>query len=269
MSYQISDGEFKRFSGLIYEIAGITLTDAKKVLLTGRLSKRLTALGIGNYSQYFKHVTDRAHTDELQIMVDLLTTNETYFFREPQHFEFLKRIIPAASKQVQEYRVWSAASSNGAEAYTTAMILAERLGVEGAWEVCGTDISNSVLDQARKGLYRITDADKIPVEYLKKYCLKGNGAHAGTFLIDRVLRKHVSFEQMNLNAPSINIEGEFDVIFLRNVLIYFDIKTKQHVVSNLVPFLRKGGYFIVGHSESLNGIDSGLTQMEPTIYIKQ
>ncbi len=146
MSYEINDAEFKRFSGLIYDIAGITLTDAKKVLLTGRLSKRLKALDISNYTQYFKYVTDTVHADELQHMVDLLTTNETYFFREPQHFDYLKQIVPATVPLGQVYRVWSAAASIGAEAYTIAMILADKLGVDGAWEILGTDISNSVLD---------------------------------------------------------------------------------------------------------------------------
>lgn len=269
MSFEISDGEFKRFSTLIYDIAGITLTDAKKVLLTGRLSKRLAALGLGNYTQYFKHVTDAAHADELQHMVDLLTTNETYFFREPQHFEFLKRVVPQTLKQGHIYRVWSAASSNGAEAYTIAMILADQLGIDGAWEVLGTDISNKVLELARSGHYRMAGVDKIPNEYLKRYCLKGKGSQEGTFLIDKRLREHVSFEQLNLNTEGIKGRGEFDVIFLRNVLIYFDTQTKQRVVSNLVPYLRKDGYFIVGHSESLSGIDTALVQVQPTVYKRQ
>lgn len=266
MAYQINDAEFKRLSNLLYDIAGITLTDAKKVLLTGRLSKRLTALGLENYTQYFKYVTDHAHADELQYMVDLLTTNETYFFREPQHFEFLKQIVPTLHKPGQTFRVWSAAASTGAEAYTIAMILADKLGVEGAWEILGTDISNSVLEQARRGHYRIAETEKIPVEYLKKYCLKGKGPQEGTFLIDRKLRRHVSFEQLNLNAEGMKKMGDFDIIFLRNVLIYFDIPTKQRVVKNLIPSLKRGGYLIVGHSESLNGITDELPQLKPTIY---
>lgn len=266
MTYEINDTEFKRLSGLLYDIAGITLTDAKKVLLTGRLSKRLIALGLNNYTQYFKYVTDVTHADELQFMVDLLTTNETYFFREPQHFEFLKQIIPPAMKQGQTFRVWSAASSIGAEAYTIAMVLADKLGEGGPWEILGTDISNSVLEQARRGQYRIAEAEKIPPAYLKKYCLKGKGTQEGTLLIDKKLRQHVNFEQRNLNAEGMKKAGDFDVIFLRNVLIYFDIPTKQRVVSNLIPSMKNGGYFIVGHSESLNGITDVLTQEKPTIY---
>jgi chemotaxis protein methyltransferase CheR len=266
MNYEINDTEFKRLSSLLYDIAGITLSDAKKMLLTGRLSKRLTALGLDTYTQYFKYVTDVAHADELQFMVDLLTTNETYFFREPQHFDFLKQILPTAVKQGQTFRVWSAAASIGAEAYTIAMVLADKLGEGGAWEILGTDISNSVLEQARRGHYRIAEAEKIPSEYLKKYCLKGKGEQEGTFLIDKKLRQHVHFEQMNLNVDGIKRVGDFDVIFLRNVLIYFDVPTKQRVIANLIPCMKNSGYFIVGHSESLNGITNALTQEKPTVY---
>jgi len=266
MAYAINDAEFKRFSSLLYDIAGIVLTDAKKVLLTGRLTKRLVALGFDNFTQYFKYVTDGAHADELQFMVDLLTTNETYFFREPQHFDYLKQIVPSALKQGQVYRVWSAAASIGAEAYTIAMILADKLGVDGAWEILGTDINNTILEQARRGHYRLAEAEKIPREYLKKYCLKGKGAQEGTFLIDQKLRQHVRFEPLNLNVEKMHKVGDFDVIFLRNVLIYFDIPTKQRVVANLIPNLKNGGYFIVGHAESLNGITDVLKSEQPTIY---
>ncbi|MBI3222387.1 MAG: protein-glutamate O-methyltransferase CheR [Nitrosomonadales bacterium] len=266
MAYEINDTEFKRFSSLLYDIAGITLTDAKKALLTGRLTKRLNALGMDTFTQYFKHVTDAAHADELQFMVDLLTTNETYFFREPQHFEFLRQILPPTLRQGQVFRVWSAAASIGAEAYTIAMVLADKYGVDGAWEIHGTDINNSVLEQARRGHYRIAEAEKIPTAYLKKYCLKGKGEQQGTFLIDKRLRQHVGFEQLNLNVEGMRKIGDFDVIFLRNVLIYFDIPTKQRVVANLIPSMKNGGYLIVGHSESLNGITTALTQIKPTIY---
>ena len=266
MNYAINDAEFKRFSTLLYDIAGIVLTDAKKVLLTGRLAKRLNALGMSSYTEYFKYVTDGTHDDELNFMIDLLTTNETYFFREPQHFDFLKQLVPTQLRQGQVYRVWSAASSNGAEAYTIAMILAERLGVDGPWEILGTDISNSMLEQAQSGLYRIAEAEKIPREYLKKYCLKGKGAQEGKLLVQRSLRQHVRFEQLNLNVANMRRMGEFDIIFLRNVLIYFDIPTKQRVVANLIPNLKRGGYFIVGHAESLNGITDALETVEPTIY---
>jgi chemotaxis protein methyltransferase CheR len=198
--------------------------------------------------------------------VDLLTTNETYFFREPQHFDFLQQIVPLSVKHGQVYRAWSAAASIGAEAYTIAMILANKLGEGGAWDILGSDISNSVLEQARSGHYRMAEAEKIPGEYLKKYCLQGNGRQEGYFLIDKKIRQHVRFEQMNLNVEGMKKAGDFDVIFLRNVLIYFDIQTKRRVIANLIPCLKNGGYLIVGHAESLNGITDVLTQVKPTVY---
>lgn len=268
MSYEITDNEFRYISKMLYDITGIELTDSKKVLLTGRLAKRLNALEMGTYTQYIKYVTSGDHQDELQYMVDLLTTNETYFFREPQHFDFLKQEILPTIKRDQPFRVWSAASSIGAEAYTIAMVLAEKLGLSGAWDILGTDISTIVLEQARRGHYRISEAAKIPSEYLNKYCLKGTGPQEGTFLIDRKVREHVRFQHLNLIADGMKKPGEFDVIFLRNVLIYFDTPTKQRVMNNLIPCLKKGGYFIVGHAETLSGVTNVLPQVKPTIYRK-
>lgn len=265
-AYEITDTEFQYLSKLLYDIAGIVLNDSKKALLTGRLAKRLKALGLGTYTQYLKYLKDGAHEEELQFMVDLLTTNETYFFREPQHFDYLKQVIIPAIKHGQTFRVWSAAASIGAEAYTIAMVLADRLGEAGAWEILGTDISNSVLEQARRGHYRMAEAAKIPPEYLKKYCLKGVREQEGTFIVDKKLRQHVHFEQMNLNVENLRKPGEFDVIFLRNVLIYFDIPTKKRVVENLIPCLKMGGYLIIGHSETLNGVTNALPQVQPTVY---
>lgn len=267
-AYQITDGEFDQLRKLLYANAGISLNDSKKILLTGRLAKRLNALGLANYTQYFKYVSDVRNRDELDFMVDLLTTNETYFFREPKHFDFLRDEVLPAVKPGQPFRVWSAAASIGAEAYTIAMILAEGLGESASWDVLGTDISSSVLEKARQGMYAIGEAEKIPPQYLKKYCLKGVRSQQGTLLIDRRLRQRVRFEKLNLIADHFVKPGDFDVIFLRNVLIYFDNETKTRVVQNLLPCLKPGGYLIVGHSETLSGITTALPQLRPTIYQK-
>ncbi|MCX7627726.1 MAG: protein-glutamate O-methyltransferase CheR [Methylophilaceae bacterium] len=266
--YEISDTEFRLLSKLVYDITGIVLNDTKKGLLTGRLAKRLKALGFSNYTQYIKYILDEEHAEELQFMVDSVTTNETHFFREPQHFDFLKQVILPGIRPGQMFRVWSAATSNGAEAYTIAMILADKLGETGAWEVLGTDINGSVLKQARRGHYLMQEAARIPPEYLKRFCLKGVRDQEGTFLIDRKLRQHVRFEQLNLNVETLPKQGDFDVIFLRNVLIYFDVPTKKRVVENLVPSLKPKGYFITGHAETLSGVTNALLQVKPTIYRK-
>lgn len=208
-----------------------------------------------------------APAEELQIMVDLLTTNETYFFREPKHFDFLRDEVLADRRPGATFRIWSAASSSGEEAYTMAMLLAEHLP-NAPWEVFGSDISTQVLAKASMGQYPLERTEGIPPAYLSKYCLKGVRSQAGTLMIAPELKKRVRFQQVNL-TQSINATiGDFDVIFLRNVMIYFDIDTKRQVIANLTPRLKSGGWFVVGHSESLNGINGILETVRPTIYRK-
>lgn len=258
----ISPAEFAQFQKLIFEIAGIHLPDVKKPLLTGRLTKRLKHFGFDRFSEYFRYLTAEANRAELQVMVDLLTTNETYFFREPQHFEFLRQ--RALQSRGGMFRVWSAASSSGEEAYSIAMVLADTLGTR-PWEVIGTDISQRVLNTAQSGHYPLARVDGIPQHLLKRYCLKGLEDQSGTLLIVRELRERVRFLYSNLMSPVGNL-GVFDVIFLRNVMIYFTPETKRRVVANLLPYLKGDGHFIVGHSESLSGVSEALTAVRPTIY---
>jgi chemotaxis protein methyltransferase CheR len=259
----ITDEEFAAFQRLIYKLAGISLSDAKRILLVGRLGRRLNHYGYSTYTEYYRMLASGQHPAEVQQMVDLLTTNETYFFREPQHFDFLRDTILPERRGPATFRIWSGASSSGEEAYSMAMTLAEHR--DGPWDVFGSDISLTVLAKARAGLYSTERISGIPQNFLRKYCLKGVRAQEGKLLIDPALRQNVRFSQVNLTQP-INGVGEFDVIFLRNVMIYFDAETKRKVVSNMLPNLKPGGYFIVGHSESLNGITSSLRTVRPTIY---
>ena len=260
----ISNQEFALFQRLIYKIAGISLSDAKRVLLVGRLGKRLKHYGFSTYSEYYKFLASNEHPDELQTMVDLLTTNETYFFREPQHFEFLRHVASTEHRAPGPFRVWSGASSSGEEAYSMAMTLSECLGDQ-PWEIFGSDISLTVLAKARAGLYSLERIDGIPPAMLKKHCMKGVRSQSGNLLISPALKERVRFAQVNL-TQSIHGVGEFDVIFLRNVMIYFDPETKRKVVENMLPALKPNGYFIVGHSESLNGLTEKLHPVRPTIY---
>lgn len=259
----ISSREFSQFQKLIFDIAGISLSEAKKVLLVGRLAKRLRALGLRSFGDYFQHLSQAAQTQERQTMLNLITTNETYFFREPQHFDFLRAKAARCGTQ-GTFRVWSAASSSGEEAYSVAMVLADTLGT-GAWDIVGTDISTKVLSAARRGLYSLERTNGIPKELLKKYCLKGIMDQQGMLLICRQLRKRTQFMYCNLLEPQ-HVPGSFDVIFLRNVLIYFNHETKQKVIANLLPYLKRDGHLIVGHSESLHGITGALVTEQPTIY---
>ena len=263
----ITQQEFALFQRLIYKIAGISLSDAKQVLLVGRLSKRLKQYGLSTFTEYYRMLASGDYPEELQTMVDLLTTNETYFFREPTHFDFLRNEIVAKRNNPATFRVWSAASSSGEEAYSIAMTLAETMP-SSAWEIVGSDISTKVLAAAAAGHSSLARTDGIPPGYMRKYCLKGVRSHAGTFLIAPELRKKARFFQINLMHPVEADIGDFDVIFLRNVMIYFDPETKTRVVHNLLPRLKKGGHLIIGHSETLTGITDRVIGVRPTIYRK-
>lgn len=262
---KITSAEFAKFQALIYRIAGINLSDAKQVLLMGRLGRRLKHHGLSSYADYYKLVTSPAQAGELQLMVDLLTTNETYFFREPKHFEYLAQTILAAHPRGRAFDVWSAASSTGEEIYTIAMVLADTLGMHASWSVTGSDISQSVLAVAQRGQYWLDRVRGLPPEYLRKYCLKGVKENEGSFVIMPELRRHTRFLQANLNAPLPSL-GKFHVIFLRNVMIYFDNETKRKVIERLIQHLHPGGHLIIGHSESLNNITDAVKAIKPTIY---
>jgi len=260
----LTDTEFRQFRGLLQQVAGISLSEAKKPLVSGRLAKRLRQQGLPSYGDYFRLL--QREREELQVAVDLLTTNETYFFREPKHFDFLRERLLPEWRGRQPLRVWSGACSSGEEAYSIAMLLAESLGNR-PWELVASDISTRVLAQARAGHYAMADARDIPRAWLAKYCLKGVGAQEGSFLIDPALRQRIRFLQVNLNATLPEL-GEFELIFLRNVMIYFDLQTKRQVVRRLLPLLRPGGHFIVSHAESLNGVSDQLQLVTPSIYRK-
>ncbi len=258
----LSDKEFGGFSRMIFDQAGIHMNPSKKPLVSGRLTKRLNHHSLDSFAEYLSLVSKDAA--ERQIAVDLLTTNETYFFREPQHFEFLDKVIAPELRGQSNIRIWCGASSTGEEPYTIAMTLAETLG-HTRFDILASDISTRVLETARKALYPIEDAKDIPKQLRMKYCLKGVGPQQGWFLVNDLLRARIKFDQINLNAPLSGM-GPFDVIFLRNVMIYFNQDTKRDVVARLIPLLRPGGYFIISHSESLHGVTDHLKMVKPSIY---
>jgi chemotaxis protein methyltransferase CheR len=260
----ITGTEFQHLSDLVRRLTGISLSEQKKALVVGRLGARLRHRKVATFGEYHRLLLDPAEGEELQLAVDLITTNETSFFREPDHFRILEEHLAQLRPVPLPYRVWSAASSSGEEAYTIAMVLAEILG--GAeWSVHGTDISTRVLDRARKGLYPMERSAGIPVELLRAHCLKGQGRHEGLFLVSRQLRQRVTFSQANLIKPLPRL-GPFDVAFLRNVLIYFDPPQKKLVVDAVAAQIKPGGLLLVGHSESLTGLSHGLTPLRPTVY---
>ncbi len=265
-SLEASDAEMDLFQTFFQHTIGLHLSRNKKSLLTGRLAARIQELALPDLRAYHQFITTPGEEAEQQRAIDLITTNETYFFRESAHFAFLaQHILPALSQQ-SDLRIWSAASSTGEEAYSIAMLLDQhRSGLP--WHIEASDISSRVLSYAKRGLYPLQRGEKIPSGYLKQYCLRGYDAYEGHFLVQQPLRDRVHFSQKNLLELPHSL-GLFDVIFLRNVLIYFDPPTKMQVLKNICRHLKPGAWLFIGHAESLNGLDANLRLKScgPSIY---
>jgi chemotaxis protein methyltransferase CheR len=200
-------------------------------------------------------------------MINAVTTNETYFFRELRHFKFLKtEILPHVKYEL--FRCWSAAGSNGAEAYSIAMEIDSNLSSYKNYEVVTSDINIDVLKFAKRGVYPLKFAKKIPINYLKSYCLKGKNNFTDFFKISKKIKDNIVYKHINLTAPINQELGMFDVIFLRNMIIYFDDKEKKLIVENVIKHLKDGGYLFMGHSESLHRITDKVFQISPSIYKK-
>lgn len=261
----LSDLTFSQFQRFLFEATGITLSDSKKALVSGRLVRRLQACGMSSYADYLRLLREGRQPGEVQLAIDLLTTNETYFFREPRHFEVLRELA-LQHRGALPFRAWSAACSSGEEPYTMAMVLSDALG-ESPFEVVGTDISHRMLERARAGHYSSYRTRHIPPMYLRRFCLKGHSEQEGTVLISRALRSRVRFQPINLNTALPHL-GTFDAIFLRNVMIYFSEDTKRTVIARVLKLLKPGGQLFVGHSESLLGLSNDLIHMGPAQYKK-
>jgi chemotaxis protein methyltransferase CheR len=267
----VSDREFAEYQRLINEEAGIWLAPVKKALLVGRLARRLRELGLQSYGEYFERVV--ADEGEKVRMLDAICTNETHFFREPRHFEFLEeRVFPAwkaegeAGRRPRRVRIWSAACSTGDEPYTLAMCLLAAFGQTG-WEleVVATDLSTKVLARAEAAVWPLDKAKEIPEAYLKAYMLKGFGEQEGLMKAGPEIRKLVRFARQNL-THDVGHLGSFDVVFCRNVLIYFDRENKGKVVEKLIDRLLPSGYLFLGHAESLGGFTTRARAVLPTVY---
>ncbi len=265
----VSERTFALFQGLIHAEAGIWLAPAKKALLVGRLSKRLRELGLPSLDAYHERVV--ADPGEKVRMLDAICTNETHFFREPRHFQFLaERVFPAwrdeaaAGTRPRRVRVWSAACSTGEEPYSIAMALLDAFPSGWTLEVLATDLSTKVLDRARAATWPIAKAEEIPDAERKRYMLRGYGANEGIMKAGPEIRALVSFDRVNLNGEGWP-DGPFDLVFCRNVLIYFDREAKTRVVTRLLELLDARGFLFVGHAESLGGLPRARAVL-PTVY---
>lgn len=269
----VTDREFTLFQALIHREAGIYLTRVKKALLAGRLARRLRELGLSSLEAYYHHVEQAP--DELQRMLDCICTNETSFFREPRQFEFLKNVVlPAwmasaeAGARPRRVRAWSAACSTGEEPYSLAMLLLHELRRQAGWEIeiLATDLSTRALEQARLGIWALEKKKKIPHRFLRAFMLRGTGTQEGKMAAGPSIRSVIRFGRLNLHAGVWPVAGRFDLIFCRNVLIYFDVQTKERVVRRLFEHLSPSGYLLVGHAESLNCLTERAQNIAPTVY---
>ncbi len=259
----LTNEEFAVFQKIIFSEVGISLEDTKMSMVSSRLYARMRHYNLLKFSDYL-HIVQMDKKEKIE-MINLITTNETYFFREINHFNFLTKQA-MEHKSSEKLRIWSAASSVGAEAYSCAMICDTYLGKN--WEIIGSDINTEVIKKARIGLYPAAWVDKIPENYRAKYCLKGTRTFQGTFLVDRKLAENTRFFEHNLMLCE-DAFGMFDIVFLRNVLIYFNSDTKQLVINNVLRNLKIGGYLIISLTENLNGLDiHDLEKVDTSIYQK-
>lgn len=259
----MSEDTFKELRAFIYSITGIYFQDNKKYLLESRLAKRLQMLRLERFEEYLEYLKfGRTREEEKKFLCEAITINETYFFRNEPQFEVMeKALIPdivrrKGTNRSSKLRIWSAASSSGEEAYTIAMIFLDKIKPQYPWvelEVIGTDINSSVLETAQRGIYREYSVRNMPKYYLEKYCV----ATEEGFAVNEKVRRLVRFEHLNLyDQQRMKMMTGFDIIFCCNVLIYFDIKSKVQVVSQLYDALNRGGYLFIGYAESLHGISS-------------
>jgi chemotaxis protein methyltransferase CheR len=269
----VDDRQFARFQALVHREAGIWLSPVKRALLVGRLARRLRELGLGSYRKYYDLVA--SDPAELVRMLDCLTTNETHFFREPRHFAFLAgEVYPRwhaealAGSRPRSIRVWSAACSTGEEPYSLAMSLLRAFPPGSGFEIeiLATDLSTRALDRARAATWPIAKAREIPAADLRSFMLRGVGSQAGQMRAGPEIRGLVRFARLNLNDSSWPGLGTFDLVFCRNVLIYFAPATKEQVVGRLLRHVGPAGLLFLGHAESLSGMSHSVRSVLPTVY---
>lgn len=272
----LSDAEFRRLSEFIHAHCGIKMPPGKKVMLEGRLQKRLRALGLTGFREYCDFLfQDDGAAAEITLMIDAVTTNKTDFFREPVHFNLLAgTILPRFLERERQpgapFLVWSAGCSTGEEPYSIAMTLSEFALVHPGfrWDVLATDISTKVLDHARTAIYDEERVDCVPAVMRQRYLLRGKNRRAKLVRIAPELRNRVAFQRLNLMDEGLRFAEPFDAVFCRNVIIYFDRATQEALINRLCRQLRPGGHLFLGHSESLHGFELPLERLSSTVYRK-
>jgi chemotaxis protein methyltransferase CheR len=270
MAATITDQEFGLFQSLIYQQVGIKLEQQKKTLLVSRLGKRLRDLELSSYQAYYDRVNSKGGEEELTRLVDLISTNKTDFFREPVHFDFLRETVLPQVEATRALRIWSSASSSGEEPYTIAMTLCDAIPDRIRWDikVLASDISTRVLAKAASGIYDEERVGQLPKDVVRRHFLRGKGEQTGKLKVRQALSDMIAFRRINLMAPTFPIRTPLDIIFCRNVMIYFGNSTKRPLLDDVYRLLKPGGYLIVSHTESLTGVTDQFERVGPSIYRK-
>ncbi len=276
-SIKMSNNVFECLGLLIYNECGIKMTSGKKTMLEGRLRKRLRDLSLTSFEEYYDYLSSpEGYKKEITNMVDAVTTNKTDFFREPKHFEYLVQyLLPEwmemhGGRPRNKFRIWSAGCSTGEEPYTMAMVLSE---VKAQWpgfdfSITATDICTTVLRTAIQGVYHEEKVEPISMVMKKKYLLRSKDKGQKTVRIVPALRSYITFQQLNLMDKDYRVGDKMDVIFCRNVLIYFERPVQTQLLNQFCRYLINDGHLFLGHSETLNNMDVPLTQVAPTVYRK-
>ncbi|QJB58405.1 protein-glutamate O-methyltransferase [Pseudodesulfovibrio sp. zrk46] len=270
---EMGDKEFARFSELIQSEFGIKMPPTKKVLLQSRFQKRLRALGMHSYKEYCDYVfSEKGREMERRHLIDVVTTNTTHFFREPKHWDIINNIVlpdlwRRGVGRGAPLKMWSAGCSSGEEPYTLAMVLSEFGAKHNGFDytIMATDISAEILEKAKRAIYSMEKADEIPMEMKKKYVLKSKNKAKPLIKIDSVLRNKIRFQRLNF-MDNFQLQDKQDIIFCRNVVIYFDRSTQVVLFNKFCNNLKPGGYLFIGHSESLSGMKLPLRQVAPTVF---
>jgi len=262
---------FEEFRKLIYSSSGIALNEKKESLVAARIGKRMRALNIENHRDYLKFVKNDEAGEEIIQLLDVISTNVTSFFREPTHFDFVAEIFSKwYNGGARKFRFWSAASSTGEEPYTLAMVLSNVLeGRKADIRILGTDISTRVLEICRKATYKAEKMATVPVLLKDRYTEHQTINRSAFYTIKDEIKQMVSFGRINLSQPPFPMQGPFDIVFCRNVMIYFDNQVRKKLLDEIYRLLKPDGYLIVGHAESLTGMISGFHSVKPSIYTKK
>jgi len=261
---------YDKFRQIVYERSGISLGPGKEALVASRIGKRLRALGLKDYVSYLDYIAGDDSVGEIGHLLDVISTHVTSFFREPEHFDFISKVVSRWYEGGRRtMRFWTAACSTGEEPYSLAIAVIESVGRRRAdMQILATDISQEVLDQAKKGKYSEEKIRDVNPEYLDRYFDRREDDGETVYEVRRVVKNIISFARLNLAHASFPMRGPFDIIICRNVMIYFDNRVRRQLLAEIDRLLSPGGFLIVGHAESLTGMISDFVPYKPSIYVK-